>query len=56
MLSYAKNSASSDVHQRIADFNHFVIFDHRNLLACHDFEFIDLQPDPQGVSCRASYQ
>jgi hypothetical protein len=35
-MSYAKDSKSTDDDQRIADFNHFVIFDPRNLLACHD--------------------
>jgi hypothetical protein len=35
-MSYAKDSKSIDDDQRIADFNHFVIFDPRNLLACHD--------------------
>lgn len=28
-MSYAKDSKASDVAQRIADFNHFVIFDPR---------------------------
>jgi ferritin-like protein len=36
IMSYAKDSKSTDDDQRIADFNHFVIFDPRNLLACHD--------------------
>jgi hypothetical protein len=54
-MSYAKDSKSTDENQRIADFNHFVIFDPRNLLACHDFEFIDLKPDPKNESCHASF-
>ena len=38
IMSYAKNSTASDRHQAARDFNHFVIFDELNLIACHDFE------------------
>jgi hypothetical protein len=55
-MSYAKNSKATDEAQRVADFNHFVIFDPRNLLACHDFLYIDLKPDPKNESCHASYR
>lgn len=55
IMSYAKDSQSTSDDQRIADFNHFVIFDPRNLLACHDFKYIDLKPDPKNESCHASY-
>jgi hypothetical protein len=34
-MSYARDSKASDEDTRTADFNHFVIFDPRNLLACH---------------------
>ena len=44
LLAYAKDSQASEASQRVTDFNHFVIFDPRNILACHDFEFIDLWP------------
>lgn len=44
VLSYALDSRATDKAQWIADFNHFVIFDAQNLLACHDFEYIDLVP------------
>eukprot|EP00879_Flechtneria_rotunda_P000467 GHRR01000568.1.p1 GENE.GHRR01000568.1~~GHRR01000568.1.p1 ORF type:complete len:1094 (+),score=373.48 GHRR01000568.1:402-3284(+) len=54
-MSYAKDSKASSDEQRIADFNHFVIFDPRNLLACHDFMYIDLKPDPRNESCHASF-
>jgi hypothetical protein len=54
-MSYAKDSKSSDDDQRVADFNHFVIFDPRNLLACHDFKYIDLKPDRHNESCHAHY-
>ena len=37
-MSYAKDSKAADEDTRVADFNHFVIFDPRNLLACHDFK------------------
>jgi hypothetical protein len=39
-MSYSRDSKSSDPDVRIADFNHFVIFDPRNLLACHDYKYI----------------
>ncbi|KXZ56241.1 hypothetical protein GPECTOR_1g21 [Gonium pectorale] len=55
VMSYAKDSKSPDDAQRITDFNHFVIFDTRGLLACHDFQYIDLVPDPANVSCHAAY-
>ena len=37
-MSYAKDSKASDENTRSTDFNHFVIFDPRNLLACHGGE------------------
>lgn len=40
LLSYAKASTSTDPDQRIADFNHFVVFDPKKLVACHDFEYM----------------
>ncbi|GAX75344.1 hypothetical protein CEUSTIGMA_g2789.t1, partial [Chlamydomonas eustigma] len=55
VLSYAKDSKAADESTRTADFNHFVIFDTRNILACHDFKYIDLIPDPNKESCHASY-
>ncbi|KAL4421057.1 hypothetical protein ABPG77_001352 [Micractinium sp. CCAP 211/92] len=55
IFSYAIQSQSTDPLQRIADFNHFVIFDPSNLVGCHDFTYIDLWPDPAGESCYAAY-
>ncbi|KAG1674619.1 hypothetical protein FOA52_001868 [Chlamydomonas sp. UWO 241] len=55
LLSYAKDSHSASASQRSADFNAFVIFDVRNVLACHDYEYIDLLPDPFNASCHAAY-
>ncbi|KIZ02634.1 hypothetical protein MNEG_5329, partial [Monoraphidium neglectum] len=55
IMSYSKDSKATDEDQRIADFNHFVVFDPRNLLACHDYKFIDLKPDPQNVSCHSGF-
>ncbi|KAI8473932.1 MAG: concanavalin A-like lectin/glucanase [Monoraphidium minutum] len=55
IMSYSKDSQAADHDQRVADFNHFVIFDPRNLLACHDYHFIDLKPDPKNESCHSSY-
>lgn len=55
IISYAKDSKSPDPAQRIADFNHFVIFDAKNILACHDFEYIDLIPDKDRKSCHSQF-
>lgn len=44
LFSYALNSTATDTSQWVADFNHFVIFDAQSLVACHDFEYIDLMP------------
>ncbi|KAI8469144.1 MAG: concanavalin A-like lectin/glucanase domain-containing protein [Monoraphidium minutum] len=55
IMSYSKDSKAADDDMRTADFNHFVIFDPRNLLACHDFKFIDLKPDPKNESCHSSF-
>lgn len=40
LFSYALRSQSGDEHQRTADANHFVIFDPKQLVACHDFEYM----------------
>lgn len=40
IFSYALPSSSSDPHQRTTDFNHFVIFDPTQVVACHDFEYM----------------
>lgn len=56
ILSYAKHGNPVDEEAAVADYNHFVIFDPRNLLACHDFKFIDLSPDPNNVSCHAAFK
>lgn len=55
ILSYAKHSTSNDIHERTVAFNHFVIFDPSNVLACHDFEFIDIIPDLYHMSCHSHY-
>lgn len=44
LFSYALNSTATDTSQWVSDFNHFVIFDAQSLVACHDFEYIDLMP------------
>lgn len=38
VMSYALDSKATDPRQRVEDFNHFVVFDPLNVLACHDFE------------------
>ena len=37
-MSYALDSKASQDAKRSADFNHFVVFDPYNTIACHDFE------------------
>jgi hypothetical protein len=37
-MSYALDSKASDAAKRSADFNHFVVFDPYQVIACHDFE------------------
>ena len=37
-MSYAMDSTATNPRQRDTDFNHFVIFDAFNVIACHDFE------------------
>lgn len=51
IFSYALNSTAIDKSQWVADFNHFVIFDAESLMACHDFEYLDLMPVSVPVSC-----
>ena len=38
IMSYALDSKASSASTRSADFNHFVVFDPYNTIACHDFE------------------
>ena len=37
-MSYALDSKAAQDAKRSADFNHFVVFDPYNTIACHDFE------------------
>lgn len=41
-MSYALDSKARQASQRSADFNHFVVFDPYNTIACHDFEVCPL--------------
>ena len=52
VFSYAMNSTATDQSQRVSDFNHFVLFDTQSLIACHDFEYIDLMPVGCMISAR----
>ena len=40
LFSYALPSTAASEAQRTADFNHFVIFDPNELVACHAFEYM----------------
>lgn len=52
VFSYALNSTATDQSQWVSDFNHFVLFDTQSLIACHDFEYIDLMPVGTTLSAR----
>eukprot|EP01024_Parvocaulis_polyphysoides_P075800 TRINITY_DN980_c0_g3_i3.p1 TRINITY_DN980_c0_g3~~TRINITY_DN980_c0_g3_i3.p1 ORF type:complete len:1054 (-),score=150.66 TRINITY_DN980_c0_g3_i3:249-3056(-) len=54
-MSYALDSQETSPEKRSADFNHFVIFNPNNLLACHDYQYMDLSPDFTQQSCHSSY-
>lgn len=54
-MSFAKKTNSPDVHERTKAANHFVIFDTQNVIACHDFEYIDIIPDLNRQSCHSHY-
>lgn len=54
-MSYAIKPHSHDVGAITQASNHFVIFDVKNVLACHDFQFIDIIPDMVGASCHGHY-
>lgn len=55
LFSYAAAPKSPEVGSTDLEANHFVIFNQRNLVACHDFEYMDLIPDPRGISCYYAY-
>ena len=38
VMSYALDSTQTNPRLRDTDYNHFVIFDPFNVIACHDFE------------------
>lgn len=44
ILSYAIETDTTDPHKKTENYNHFVIFDPKNVLACRGFEFIDIIP------------
>ncbi|KAK9814590.1 hypothetical protein WJX72_008328 [[Myrmecia] bisecta] len=54
-MSYALDSKAPDPAKSVADLNHFVVFEPGNVVACHDYQFIDLWPDPDHVSCFSAY-
>lgn len=55
LFSYAAAPKSPEIGSTDLEANHFVIFNQRNLVACHDFEYVDLLPDPRGISCYYAY-
>ncbi len=55
LFSYAAPPKSPEVGSTDLEANHFVIFNQRHLVACHDFEYMDLLPDPRGISCYYAY-
>ncbi len=44
-MSYALESKSSDAKARDEAFNHFVVFDAYDLIACHDFQVSASDPN-----------
>lgn len=54
-MSYALDSNSTSAEQRVADFNHFAIFDAHRMIACHAFTYFTLWPDPTNISCYSKY-
>ena len=44
IMSYALDSKASQDAKRSADFNHFVVFDPYQVIACHDFEVCSAVP------------
>eukprot|EP00210_Caulerpa_lentillifera_P002634 g2516.t1 len=55
VMSYAIKPKSESVHDITRASNHFVIYDVKNIIACHDFEYIDIIPDYNHKSCRGHY-
>lgn len=55
LFSYAAKPENPERGSTETEANHFVIYNQNNLVACHDFEYIDLYPDEQKVSCYAAY-
>ena len=45
-MSYALDSKDSDAKARDQAFNHFVVFDAYDLIACHDFQVSKNLPEP----------
>lgn len=55
ILSYAIETETTDLHEKTANYNHFVIFDPKNVLACRGFQYIDIIPDIQRLSCHSHF-
>ena len=50
VLSYAKKAVPYRGYSD-KESNHFVVYNQENLVACHDFEYINLVPDRDMISC-----
>ncbi|BDA49076.1 probable Sushi, von Willebrand factor type A, EGF and pentraxin pentraxin domain-containing protein at C-terminar half [Coccomyxa sp. Obi] len=55
VMSYALDTKETDASKRDQAANHFVIFDPYDVIACHDFQYLDLWPDPNRVSCMSAF-
>jgi cysteine-rich repeat protein len=56
VMSYSvKPKPGAGKHERTRDYNNFVIWDLNNIVACHDFEYLTVDPDPNKISCRAQF-
>lgn len=55
LFSYAAKPEFPEKGSTDLEANHFIIYNQNRLVACHDFEYIDLLPDPRGESCYYAY-
>jgi cysteine-rich repeat protein len=55
LFSYAAKPEHPERGSTDLEANHFVVFNQNKLVACHDFEYMELLPDPMGESCYFAY-
>jgi cysteine-rich repeat protein len=55
LFSYAAPPENPEKGSTDQEANHFLIYNQNALVVCHDFEYIDLLPDPNQESCYAAF-